>query len=268
MVDVRTPPDAAPAAPASAIYRGWIRHRRYEPVRNEFRYSAFLMYLDLEELPSLFEGRRGWSAKGPAPAWFRRADYLGDPRRPLADCVRERVREVAGRSPEGAVRLLTHLRYWGYCFNPVSFYYCFDRDEKLDAVVAEITNTPWNERHSYVLPVERGRPSGAGLRFRFPKKFHVSPFLDMSQEYDWRMTPPGDRVVVHMESRENDRRMLDATMVLRRSPVTGRNLARVLLRHPFMTGKVIAGIHWQALRLWAKRCPVYPHPAERKEARA
>lgn len=252
----------------SAIYSGWIRHRRFAPVRNAFRYSAFLMYLDLDELPRVFAGRWLWSVDRPALARFRRADYLGDPSRPLADCVRDRVREETGRRPEGPIRLLTHLRYLGFCFNPVSFYYCFDAEGILETVVAEITNTPWNERHSYVLPLAAGCPAGAARRFRFPKEFHVSPFLGMEQEYDWRVTPPDERLVVHMDNLEDGRRVLDATMVLDRSPINSATLARALVHHPFMTGKVVAAIHWQALRLWWKRCPSYPHPRDRAEVRA
>ena len=143
---------------ASCLYEGSVRHRRHGTPRDELHYRMFMVYLDLDELPECFDGRLLWSARRPALAWFRRADHLGDPRTPLAEAVRELVAERTGTRPEGPIRLLTHLRYFGHCFNPVSFYYCYDATgEQLSAVVAHVTNTPWGERHSYVLPVARRR---------------------------------------------------------------------------------------------------------------
>lgn len=252
----------------SAIYAGWVRHRRRGPVGNSFRYEAFLVYLDLAELSDVFRGRLLWSTSRPAPAWFRRRDHLGDPAVPLDEEVRALVHERTGTRPSGPVRLLTNLRYWGYCMNPVSFYYCFAPDgERIDAVVAEVHNTPWNERHCYVFPRSASRSDGRRLRFVFPKEFHVSPFMGMDQHYDWSLTPPGDRLHVHMENHEAGAKRLDATMALSARPVTGPNLARALLSHPFVTGKVMAAIYWQALRLWWKRLPFFPHPRHRLKER-
>jgi len=253
----------------SAIYRGWIRHRRREPVRNSFRYSAFLLYLDLAELPTVFRGRWLWSAGRPAPAWFRRQDHWGDPSRPLAESVSALVQERTGRPVRGPIRLLTHLRYFGYVFNPVSFYYCFDPDgTRIETVVAEVTNTPWHETHCYVLPVEESTGSGERLRFRFAKDFHVSPFMAMDIDYDWRFTAPGRRLAVHMDNVQDGRRIFDATMVMERRPIRTTELARCLVSYPFMTGKVFAAIHWQALRLWWKRVPVHPHPRDLRASRS
>jgi hypothetical protein len=247
----------------SALYFGSIGHRRHAPVTNAFRYRAFLVYLDLGELPEVFRGRWLWSASRPAPAWFRRADHLGDPGRPLDEEVRDLVLARSGFRPAGPVRLLTHLRYWGYCMNPVSFYYCHSPDGgRVEAIVAEVHNTPWGERHCYVLDC-RGRPEHeGGWTFHLSKEFHVSPFMPMDVDYVWRLTAPGRTLAVHMENRVAGRTVFEATMLLQHRPITSRNLAAALVRHPFMTGKVIAAIYWQALRLWAKRCPYHPHPGE------
>ena len=240
----------------SCIYEGWLRHRRFVPVRHEFRNRLFLVYLDLDELPRVFRRRWLWSARRPAPAWFRRADYLGDPRVPLADAVRDLVEERTGQRPAGPIRLLTHLRTFGYVFNPVSFYYCFDaEDRNVETAVAEVTNTPWNERHAYVLPQRNGV-----RRHRFRKEFHVSPFFGMDFRYDWTLPEPGPRLFVHMENHRPDGRHFDATLSLQRREMTGPVLARALLRYPFLTLRVTASIYWNALRLRWKRCPFHAHP--------
>jgi DUF1365 family protein len=166
------------------------------------------------------------------------------------------------------VRLLAHLRYGGYVFNPVSFYYCYEADgERLHSIVAEITNTPWKERHAYVLPVGRANASGRALHWTFDKGFHVSPFMAMRRRYDWRFTAPGDDLRVHMRVLDGTDTEFDATLALRRRPLDGAGLARVLLRYPLMTAKVIGAIHWQALRLWLKRVPVHDHPGIVRETR-
>lgn len=248
----------------SRIYEGWVGHRRMSPSRHEFRYRIYLMYLELTELEELFEKRWFWSAKRPALAWFKREDHLGDPSRSLESEVRALVEKKTGRRPKGSVTLLTHLRYYGYCMNPVSFYYCWDADGgELEAIVAEVHNTPWNERHCYVLDAHAIRHDTARRQFKFKKAFHVSPFMPMEQEYAWKFSTPGASLNVHMESYESDRKLFDATMHLDAVPITGWTLARVLIWYPFMTGRVILAIYWQALRLWLKRTPFHIHPKHR-----
>lgn len=252
---------------ASAIYEGTVRHRRYRDVEHRFTYPLFLMYLDLAELPRLFAGRWLWSVERPAPAWLRRRDFLPEEAAPmLEEAVRDRVERDTGRRPAGPVRLLAHPRYWGYSFNPVSFYYCFEAGgEEIEAVLMEVTNTPWGERHAYVLSRPRAVARSGARLFRGRKSFHVSPFLPMEMEYAWRLTPPGRRLLVHMENFEGGRRVFDATLALTRREITGPALARALALHPFMTARVMAWIHFQALRLWLKGAPFFAHPSKREE---
>ena len=246
---------------ASCIYEGWVRHRRHAPHAHAFRYRLCLMFLDLAELDRVFEGRRLWSVNRRNLGEFRRSDYLGDPHQPLDAAVRARIHEVCGRAPAGPIRVLTHLRTFGHCFNPVTFYYCYaDDGSTLDTVVAEITNTPWKERHSYVMPVASAARHGRALRWEFRKAFHVSPFLPMQRDYAWRFTAPDDALRVHMDVLDGERRDFDATVVLQRRPLTGANLARVLARFPAMTRRIVAAIHWQAFLIFLRRNPVYDHP--------
>jgi len=247
----------------SCIYTGWIRHRRYLPTRHEFRYRQFMMYLDLAELPALFDRFWCWSATQPALARFKREDYHGAATVPLDRAVRDTVRHATGRTTQGPIRLLTHLRYFGYIFNPVSFYYCFDEhDTRVETIVAEITNTPWKERHAYVLPVASSTRGERVMHFEFDKSFHVSPFMPMDVRYDWRFSAPGDALLVHMRNFRKGARAFDATLTMTRKEIASPSLAAALLQFPAMTAQVTTAIYWQALKLLAKRTPFFTHPAK------
>jgi uncharacterized protein len=237
----------------SALYVGRVRHRRFTPTAHAFRYGVFQVYLDLAELDEVFGRRWLWSTRRRAIARFDRADHLGDPRMPLDTAVRDLVEAEVGRRPAGPIRLLTHLRYFGYVMNPVSFYYCFDATgAHVEHIVAEVNNTPWGEQHCYVL----GGPAGDGARHAaFRKAFHVSPFMPMDLDYEWHFTAPARRLSVHMVNVAAGTPIFDATLTLSRRPITGFQLARVLVAYPAMTAQVIAGIYWQALRLWWKGVP-------------
>lgn len=245
----------------SCLYVGQVRHRRQNPPQHQFAYRLFMVYLDLDELPYVFQGRWLWSVTRPNVAWFKRSDHLGDPRIPLRDAVRDLVTEQTGRRPQGPIRLLTHLRYFGYGFNPVSFYYCFDTNgESVETIVAEVNNTPWGEQHCYVLGADQDLGRHGHKRFQMGKSFHVSPFMPMQIDYDWRFSTPNDGLSVHMGSCKDARKIFDATLTLHRRPISSARLMGVLAQYPLMTTKVVGAIYYQAVRLWLKRVPFYTHP--------
>ena len=241
----------------SCIYEGQVSHARKAPVAHAFRYRLFMLYLDLGELSSVFAGRWLWSTTRPALAWLRRADFLGDSGEPLDESVRRLVESETGRRPTGAIRLLTHLRYFGYSFNPVSFYYCFDAaGAAVETIVAEVRNTPWNERHCYVLDCRVAQP------FTTAKALHVSPFMAMDVEYGWALSAPARRLGVTMTCKRDGATLFSAALDLRRREITRGRLACMLARYPLMTVQVIAGIYWQALKLKLRGSPTHAHPAK------
>jgi DUF1365 family protein len=240
---------------ASAIYEGTVRHRRFAVQPHGFTHRVALFYIDLDELDGLLGGR--FVSRRPGAARFRRGDYLGDRTVALSDAVRMKVERETGTLPAGPIRVLTQLRTFGHCFNPVSFYYCFTPEEQLEAVVAEVTSTPWGERHAYVLA---RTAEGGVLAGDFDKKLHVSPFMGMEQRYLWRVAVPGSTLSVHIESRERGRRAFDATLALRRSALTRGSLAGITARYPAATLRVLALIYGHALALKLKGVPVHRRP--------
>jgi len=250
----------------SCLYGGTVRHRRFTPAVHRFSYRIGYLFVDLDELPTLFKPYWLWSVDRPNAASFRRADHLGDPSAPLRQAVEDVVEARLGWRPRGAISLLTQFRYFGFGFNPVSFYFCYNETgDSIDAIVAEVDNTPWLEQFAYVLDVRthaaQGRSPAGPWEFRMPKQFHVSPLLPMDMEYRWHFSHPGKHLNVHMENWKDDAQVFDATMTLERRELTSRSLAQTLGLFPLASIKVVAAIYFQALRLRLKGCPFYPHPS-------
>jgi len=244
----------------SCIYEGEVRHARYRPKENRFRTSVFFLYLDLAELDSVFNGRWLWSTKGVNLAYLRRKDHFGDPSLTIDEAVRALVQQKTGKRPAGPVRMMTHLRYLGHNFNPATFYYCYDAaGSRVETIVVEVHNTPWGEVHCYVVDERDNICTREQKRFRLKKDFTVSPFMPMDLEYEWTFTEPGKTVNVHMEDFDKEGRIFEAELTAERREINADSLNRMLLKYPLVTVKVIAGIYWQAFRLWRKGVRFYGH---------
>ena len=239
----------------SRIYQGVVTHRRLRPKSHAFHYQLFMMYIDLDELDDVVSCSRFWSRERFNLATFKRKDYHRPEIANLKEAVQQTLRDKTGLELDGPVRILTHLRYFGHCMNPVTFYYCFDQDGVTPrAVMAEIQNTPWNERYQYVHVFS---PDG---HYDFDKKFHVSPFFPMNMSYQWDLDVPHDKLSIKMSSQLEGKNVFYADLVMSAREISKKGLNQVLVRFPFMTMKVVAGIYWQAAKIWFKKIPFYSHP--------
>ena len=254
----------------SAIYSGKVRHRRFTPKQHEFEYTVFMMYLDLSEIDLLFSKNIFWSSKHFAPVQFKRSDFhiqhntVKTEVIPSIDAsVRATVLQQLGLVITGPIRMLVNLRYWGVNMNPLSTYYCFaDDGTTLIAILAEVHNTPWGERHAYALPTDSLTQK---QHLNFSKKFHVSPFNPIDMQYQWHSTTPNKSLAIHLENWQNNIKIMDATMMLTREELTSKNMNNIIIRFPLMTVKIVSAIYWQALKLWLKGVPIFNHPKNNKE---
>ncbi len=248
----------------SGIYVGNIRHRRFSPVRHHFDYPIFMPLIDLDELEELKQKIRGFGTSLFSFARFKRDDYIsGDSS--LQQTIRQKIKQLTGEWIDGKILMLCQLRYCGLYFSPLNLYYLYDRENRWRYMLAEVSNTPWNERHYYVIPAVSDWQEKL---WQDQKAFHVSPFNPITQQYHWRINEPGEHLFVHLEtSNDNElnddntkKKIFDATMALNRRPFTTGELLTLLVKTPIMAVKVVFGIYWQALRLWLKGAPFYPHP--------
>ena len=246
------PPDPSPTL-RSAVYEGRVVHHRFTPIDHRFTYRIALVLLDLAEVDAVCRRHPLWSDERVNVVTFRRRDYLGDPAVPLDVAVRDLVEARTGRRPSGHVAVLTQLRTWGWLFNPITVYYCYDpTGSVVETAVVEVTNTPWKERTAYVFP-------GTGTH-DVAKAMHVSPFLPMELTHRFTVGAPGDRLTLAVDDLRGDTRVFAASMSLTRLPIGRRAQGRLLWRYPMMTMRVSWGIYRQALALRRRGAPVHRHP--------
>lgn len=244
----------------SYLYEGVLSHRRYLPTEHEFKYRLYMAYLDLEEFDR--DGPNGF-IKQERLAWasFLRSDHYGNPQERLTESITKLIRSKTGFSVDGPIRLLTQLRTWGYYFSPINMYYCFEPDGlTLTAIVAEVSNTPWGERHLYVLWEGNQLRSTIPFRYSHPKAFHVSPFMAMDHIYDWSIGVPQEKLSIDIRSTHQDQLQFTAGLSLHRQELNRPTLRRMQIRYPLITLQIAVAIYHQAYRLWKKKLPFYPHP--------
>lgn len=254
----------------SCIYQGKVTHARKRPIPHKFQYRMFMIYIDLDELEErLFQ--RFWfcSLNRFNLASLYRKDHFGDPEQNWSEVVRQKIREHTGAEVDGKICLLTQLRHFGFGFNPVSFYYCYDQADQLQFVIAEVNNTPWGEQHLYIL--EPDLNAAGWLQAECAKAFHVSPFMGMDFEYEFQLSEPADQLKVQIHNRETEttsrRKAFTAAIAMKRYPLTRLRLASTLARFPLSSFRIVTAIYWQAFRLWLKGVKFVPHPGKSLEPR-
>ena len=250
----------------SCLYFGDVYHRRTSPKPHAFRFRLFMVHLFLDEMEEVFRKRIFWSTTEPNLACLRRSDYHGDTSASLENSVRKTVQDQLGERPKGTVSMITHLRYFGHCFNPVTFYYCWNEDRSQpEYLLVEINNTPWNERHAKAFKWKGDDPDEVPSRHDFTKEFHVSPFIGMDVDYEWTFSCPGKKLTVNMKDKKKGEVFFQANLKMSRKPMNGANLAWALTRFPFLTIQVVVGIYFNAFLLRLKGCAFHPHPKSLQE---
>ena len=248
------------AVPPSLVYRGRVTHSRLKPMRHDLAYSVFSLLLDVDDLPRLSLSLKLFRHNGWAPISVHDKDYGSRDGTPIGDWVRAQLREHDLDEAGAQLRMLTFPRLWGYAFNPLTIYYCYTAEGTLKAVLHEVSNT-FGQSHGYLIPVEDQADEAAAVHQETQKIFHVSPFIEMACRYRFALMPPGERldVLIRQYDAEDDLILL-AQHKGRGETIGDTALSSALLRHPLMTLKVIAGIHWEALRLWRKGAKFHSSP--------
>ncbi len=240
-----------PPVAAGTLYAGMVMHQRLKPFGHRFSYRVFSLLVDIDNLDALDRKTRLLSVNRPGLLSFRESDHVEETGETLRQFADRLLTRAGLNKPAMRILLLAYPRMFGYAFNPISTYFAYDAKDRLIAIIYAVRNT-FGERHSYVAPLLPGEESPAGIRQTRTKIFHVSPFMDMGLRYHFRILPPGKTVRVRIHETAEKEAVLAATFNGDATPLTDATLARYILRFPFMTFKVMAGIHWEALKLWLK----------------
>jgi DUF1365 family protein len=238
----------------SAIYQGQVRHRRFSPKGHEFNYTMTQLALDLDEVKELAAAHLVFSLKKFAPMSFFQDDYVKDEPGNLKQRIASKVSQLGGKWDGEKVMFMGQCRCFGFYFSPANFYFCYQNDGECSYMLVEVSNTPWLERHYYLVDLQGD--------MKTKKDFHVSPFMDLDMQYHWRVKPPAEQVLVHIENHK-DHKQFDATLAMKKCEITKKNLFKAWLSAPLMPVKVVVGIYWQAIKLFAKRIPFLAHPETR-----
>ena len=237
-------------------------HRRLRPRVHKLRYRMFSLLLDLDEIDALAGRLRLFSRRKFNVFGFTDADHLDGSATPLKAQIAARMAKAAIDWDHGPVRVLTMPRVLGFAFNPVSVWFVHHRSGALAAVLYEVRNT-FGERHEYLLPVAPADAGKPAVRQSTTKAFHVSPFMAMDMRYDFRVSPPGERVAIGITGSDATGPLIVAVHTAGRRALTDAALARVFVTHPLLTVKVVVGILWEAAKLWIKHVPVHRHPGNK-----
>jgi len=244
------------------IFTGHVRHRRFFPKRHQFSYKLFMFCFELANINNTFKDIKYVSIEKFNWFSFRRKNYLNESTIPLEEYARKLVMNRYGIYPKGKIYLLTQLSCLGYCFNPISIYFIFDEENRnLDYLILEVTNTPWGERHKYVLK-HSDKPKNEIYSYEFQKELHVSPFMSMNYSYQLNLKLNNEKIVVHMENHIEGKKDFDATLILKAQD--NCSIKKIFWHSPLITYKVAAAIYWQALKLWIKGVPFHAHPNSNK----
>lgn len=244
----------------SALYAGHVFHARHRPHAHKMRYRVFSLLLDLDELPLLDKGLRLFGYNRRAAMSFHDSDHGVGERGGLKKWVARHLgqADIVISQERLRVEMLCYPRMFGYVFNPLTVYFCHDRqdDDRLVAILYEVCNT-FHERHTYIIPATAG--ANGSVQHSCAKEMYVSPFVPMDCTYEFRIQPPADQVLVAINERDGEGELLFASFAGKRRALGGNALIKALLSYPLMTVKIMGAIHWEALLLWAKGNPIYRH---------